>query len=39
MKPFLDEDGNQISKALTRSKFVNFLNKAKPEVDLQDGSD
>lgn len=39
MKPFLDEDGNQISKALTRSKFVNFLNVAKPEVDLTPGSD
>jgi hypothetical protein len=36
---WLDKEGNEVSKAQTRAKFVIFLNKARPEVDLQHGSD
>jgi hypothetical protein len=36
---WLDEQGNEVSKAQTRAKFIVFLNKARPEVDLQHGSD
>lgn len=36
---WLDEEGNEVSKAQTRAKFIVFLNKARPEVDLLHGSD
>jgi hypothetical protein len=39
VQKWLDEEGNEVSKAQTRAKFTNFLNKARPEIDLQAGSD